>query len=523
MLSDLASPKISNRAPDHSLESRFILVSGPLGSGKTTVLNKLLEMGSERLGTVAVIVNDFGSTNIDSTRIRADKIRSLAHECICCGSWKEFEAALIELNGTVNTVLIEPTGVADPGRLIDIIRRNGLNLRTLGLVDARNLKQNIELGLQDSTTLVSDEILITHCDPNPLSGLKIPASIEKYIKELRPNHPHNPELAGGGQIPLLILDRLLNDRALERGTDSLPQDARYHAPGHSFARLTLNLFEGTRLAQVEAALLDHKGVIERAKGRCTEANFDWVHGKLFSLDDISLDKPLQMILISSDKDLSFRDFLEIGLPPLPGHSTIKQCLSLYPDPVKAVDSANGITPHFEEADVLYARLYPVRNVIAEIPNQTARGDLLSRWRTVLEGYLDYRLRIAEMISSDDPSSTSLTAPYLKRETGLILGWHIVNYPTDINPVMMGKITELGAARLFFTGCNEASRVEDLAAHAKLSEAVVAEIKIMIDLGLRTKEVTKELIMSSLNIAACLPGADWPEEKLQNLLAYCQSC
>ena len=65
------------------------MITGYLGSGKTTVLNELLKSQTgERL---AIIVNDLGSINIDASVIKKNsvveaeaKMIEMTNGCICC-------------------------------------------------------------------------------------------------------------------------------------------------------------------------------------------------------------------------------------------------------------------------------------------------------------------------------------------------------------------------------------------------------------------------------------------------------
>ena len=93
------------------------VLTGFLGAGKTTLLNRILN-GDHGL-RVAVLVNDFGSINIDTelvVGIESDVI-SLANGCVCCS----MRGDLIEAVETVmlrpekpQYVLLEASGVADP-------------------------------------------------------------------------------------------------------------------------------------------------------------------------------------------------------------------------------------------------------------------------------------------------------------------------------------------------------------------------------------------------------------------------
>ena len=62
------------------------VISGPLGAGKTTLVNRLLSNPGDR--RLAVIVNDMGEVNIDAELIESEAddegIVDLSNGCICC-------------------------------------------------------------------------------------------------------------------------------------------------------------------------------------------------------------------------------------------------------------------------------------------------------------------------------------------------------------------------------------------------------------------------------------------------------
>jgi G3E family GTPase len=62
------------------------VLSGFLGAGKTTTLNKLLAQGARKAHKYAVIVNDMSIVNIDAQFIKrsTEKIIELSNGCICC-------------------------------------------------------------------------------------------------------------------------------------------------------------------------------------------------------------------------------------------------------------------------------------------------------------------------------------------------------------------------------------------------------------------------------------------------------
>ena len=98
----------------------LIVVGGFLGAGKTTLLNRLLT-GPDGAG-LGVVVNDFGAINIDEQLVTArhGQVVSLANGCVCCDMGENLTDALFrlrELEAPPRTVVIEASGVADPGRI----------------------------------------------------------------------------------------------------------------------------------------------------------------------------------------------------------------------------------------------------------------------------------------------------------------------------------------------------------------------------------------------------------------------
>jgi G3E family GTPase len=101
------------------------ILAGFLGSGKTTLLNRILE-GSHGV-RVAVFVNDFGSLDIDARLItrRDANVIALDNGCICCTIGADLLSqltTLVEGPACPEHVLVECSGVSDPGRLLFSLR-----------------------------------------------------------------------------------------------------------------------------------------------------------------------------------------------------------------------------------------------------------------------------------------------------------------------------------------------------------------------------------------------------------------
>ncbi|KAF2437859.1 cobW-domain-containing protein [Karstenula rhodostoma CBS 690.94] len=142
------------------------IITGYLGAGKTTLLNYILTAYHGK--RIAVILNEFGDsidiekqlTVSDTNSTSASKVPfvPLANGCICC-SVKDVGVAaienLMEANGDFDYILLETTGLADPGNVAPLFWLDeglGSSIFLDGivtLVDAKNLLKSLDEGYGD--------------------------------------------------------------------------------------------------------------------------------------------------------------------------------------------------------------------------------------------------------------------------------------------------------------------------------------------------------------------------------------
>ncbi len=101
------------------MESRipFTVIGGYLGAGKTTLLNHILRNSTTH--RFAVLVNDFGSINIDAQLIesRTHDTVSLANGCVCCTLTEGLISAIrtiLARRPLPDHIIVESSGVSDP-------------------------------------------------------------------------------------------------------------------------------------------------------------------------------------------------------------------------------------------------------------------------------------------------------------------------------------------------------------------------------------------------------------------------
>ena len=97
------------------------LLTGFLGTGKTTLLNRILN-GDHGL-RVGVLVNDFGAINIDAELVDGieENTINLTNGCVCCEIRDDLVISLEQLltrEDVIDYVLLEASGVADPEGIV---------------------------------------------------------------------------------------------------------------------------------------------------------------------------------------------------------------------------------------------------------------------------------------------------------------------------------------------------------------------------------------------------------------------
>jgi G3E family GTPase len=175
------------------------VLTGFLGSGKTTVLNAALR--SPQLADTAVIVNEFGAIGLDHLLIEAvdGEMVVLKSGCICCSVRSDLESSLRELlarrdDGRIDfrRIVIETTGLADPAPIAQLALNNPLTApflapaRIVVTVDAPcgepHLQGHWEARKQ---VLLADLVLLTQTDLAPGRA----AALREAVAQLNPAAP----------------------------------------------------------------------------------------------------------------------------------------------------------------------------------------------------------------------------------------------------------------------------------------------------------------------------------------------
>jgi G3E family GTPase len=172
------------------------VVTGFLGSGKTTLIRELLK--TPEGANTAVVINEFGAEAIDNALLRAssDATVLLGNGCLCCAVRTDLQESLRTLfadraQGRVPSfqrVVIETSGLADPGPVLQTFASDRalgevFHLQSLvAVVDAPGGAQNLDRMIEARHQVaLADRIVLSKTDR---ADTETVAALEARLHEL---------------------------------------------------------------------------------------------------------------------------------------------------------------------------------------------------------------------------------------------------------------------------------------------------------------------------------------------------
>lgn len=285
------------------VRAKLVLVLGPLGSGKTSLVRWILNNRGESLGRLRLIINDVGAENIDAGRLVEDvdleegEVSALKSGCICC---EDLESLLKEVNKnamSVDTIVIEPTGIAEGDTIVKALNKLGLNATVVTLVDVLHQAQrtDVEKQIIDTQLAVAKVIGLTWWEK--ADDRQLGKALE-YIGEKNNGAPiiKLPKLDFSERENLGVAEDLdyqqLFTELFDEKADKIKRikiNSRYvhhqHSHEHAhrapvFSKSFVEINERFSAADLEDLLASYKGILIRAKGVVAGRRFNYVHGDL---------------------------------------------------------------------------------------------------------------------------------------------------------------------------------------------------------------------------------------------------
>ncbi len=167
------------------------LITGLLGSGKTTLIQNLIQQkpATEHWG---VIINDFGPIGIDTTLLDdSAEVVEVRGGCVCCSAQHGLRQALDALlKEGVARLLVEPTGVSHPAEITDLfLHHPHLDLQAIVTVMT---PQQLTPARWQKSALLRDLAMLADIVVLNKTDLAAPAEIQQAEQRLR-QQPRPPQ------------------------------------------------------------------------------------------------------------------------------------------------------------------------------------------------------------------------------------------------------------------------------------------------------------------------------------------
>ncbi len=199
------------------------VLTGFLGSGKTTVLNYLIQQ--PEMSRTLVLINEFGEIGLDHdlvTHSEDEVVIEMSSGCLCCTIRGELAKTLREApkrfacDGVAgfDRVVIETTGLADPAPILHTLMTDSVIARryrldgVIATIDAVNGSDTLDQQIESvKQAAMADRLLLTKADLADFDVLR------RMKQRLRTLNPAAPQLIAyqGAVDPTLLFDAGLYD------------------------------------------------------------------------------------------------------------------------------------------------------------------------------------------------------------------------------------------------------------------------------------------------------------------------
>jgi G3E family GTPase len=213
----------------------IILLTGFLGSGKTTLLREVLTQDGWH--DTAVLVNELGAVGLDQSLLwrAGGSTMVLENGCICCSIGDDLISSLEDLFWqrlqrripSFSRVVIETTGLADPGPIVDALLSGGLASERYRLA---SVWCAVDTTAGDAQFARHPECLAQAASADLIILTKTDLSDEGDVEALRSRlRAINPladfQRAAQGALPFSVLEKATRDEPIR-----LPPPALAHSP-----------------------------------------------------------------------------------------------------------------------------------------------------------------------------------------------------------------------------------------------------------------------------------------------------
>ncbi|MFT8322082.1 MAG: CobW family GTP-binding protein [Bacillus sp. (in: firmicutes)] len=296
------------------------VISGFLGSGKTTILLNLLKECEKNNQRPGIILNELGEINVESHMFKDQNIQELLNGCICCSIQDDLKETLDYFaneakENNIDVLFIEGTGVANPIEIEEVLLNNKyleiFQLQSMiSLVDASNYLeyQSIFSSTAEVRKLLQEQIssatfvLLNKAD---LVKEKTLSKIENKVKDqVRPLVPVIQTTFGEVSMQELLKKRytVVQLETAENSTDGKGNGHshdHHHEHKHNHNHSTINALKIDNPPEVNRGKLEKwlkkmpANVLLRGKGIISLENNKGLYTFQFSSGKLAMKKLLE--------------------------------------------------------------------------------------------------------------------------------------------------------------------------------------------------------------------------------------
>lgn len=261
------------------------LINGFLGSGKTTTLIKCIEYFKNENKIVALILNGLGNKNLEEHLFIDESLYELLNGCICCSIQEDLKKVLEEIvqltkRDRIDVILIEGTGVANPGEILDLFHSkpyvNYFKIaQSICIVDGKQLPSYLSIfnSTKEIRELQKDQI--KHASViviNKLDLLRSKSEIDKVEKLIL---KYNKE----AKMVKTSFGRNIQDILMNTANISISKsEGEVRNVHREITAVKISSLMNISRSDIKSIINDHKSKIIRAKGTIWDREENkWLH------------------------------------------------------------------------------------------------------------------------------------------------------------------------------------------------------------------------------------------------------
>lgn len=298
------------------------ILSGFLGSGKTTVLVRLLEHCKAKGLQPGIILNEIGETNVEGHLFDNQHVVELLNGCICCTLQEDLKETMDELiremdESPLDLLFIEGTGVANPLEIQEVLLSNAYRqqfdlMSIITVVDANHYTeyQSVFSSSAEVRKLMTEQLVcgsLIVLNKTDLVSAKQLEKVKQKVLKIAGEHKKLVECAYGEVDEKTLLGRTVG--SLPVGSSSSDEHNHHHHDHSTVQTITMeNLppFNQDTISkwfkQLPSSVLRGKGYLQLADAQ-QMVSFQYASNKVkFTQVASSIDRKPIVILIGMEMD-----------------------------------------------------------------------------------------------------------------------------------------------------------------------------------------------------------------------------